>query len=38
MPRAEISQRSRATASLCAAEANSEGAGTEAVNGIRVKP
>ena len=38
MPRAEISQRRRATASLWAAEENSAVTGTDAVNGMRVKP
>src|SRR5713226_3979844 len=37
-PRAEISQRSRATASLCAAEPNRPGTGMAAVNGMMVKP
>jgi len=37
-PRAEISQRSRAGASLCAAEPNRAGTGMAAVNGRTVKP
>ena len=37
-PRAEMSQRSLATASLWAAEAYSAGTGTAEVNGMRVNP
>src|SRR5258708_29745401 len=37
-PRAAISQRSRATASLWAAEPNRPGTGMAAVNGMMVKP
>ena len=37
-PRAEMSQRSRATASLQAAEENRAGTGMSLVNGMRVKP
>jgi hypothetical protein len=37
-PRAEISHRSRATASLCAAELNRPVTGMAAVNGMTVKP
>src|SRR5512140_3614719 len=37
-PREEISQRSRATASLCAAEPNRPGTGMAGPNGMTVKP
>src|ERR1700739_1990558 len=37
-PRAEMSQRSRATASLCAAEPNRAGTGMAAVKGMTAEP